>query len=81
MPSAEASYLRPAEAYRMQANAERQQVARPRRHVQRGHPHLARVRLTAAGERIRLGDTWEWDGRRWTRMSDTGPSPRSGGWG
>ena len=34
--------------------------------------------LTAAGERIRLGDTWEWDGRRWTRMSDTGPSPRSG---
>ena len=26
----------------------------------------------------RLGDTWEWDGIRWQRVSDTGPPPRSG---
>ena len=26
----------------------------------------------------RLGDTWEWDGRRWTRAGDSGPTPRNG---
>jgi hypothetical protein len=26
----------------------------------------------------RLGDTWEWDGKRWRRVSTTGPSARSG---
>jgi hypothetical protein len=26
----------------------------------------------------RLGDTWEWDGKRWTQVKVTGPSPRSG---
>jgi hypothetical protein len=25
-----------------------------------------------------LGDTWEWDGRGWTQVSETGPSPRYG---
>jgi hypothetical protein len=28
--------------------------------------------------RTRLGDTWEWDGKRWSRVSRTGPRPRSG---
>jgi hypothetical protein len=28
--------------------------------------------------RNRLGDTWEWDGTRWTRLMVTGPSPRNG---
>jgi hypothetical protein len=32
----------------------------------------------AAGERRRLGDTWEWDGRRWQQVDSTGPSPRNG---
>jgi len=32
----------------------------------------------ADGRVVRLGDTWEWDGERWTRESTTGPSPRSG---
>ncbi|HYC32156.1 MAG TPA: hypothetical protein VEB59_07670 [Gemmatimonadales bacterium] len=27
---------------------------------------------------VRLGDTWEWDGRRWRLASRTGPPPRSG---
>ncbi len=26
----------------------------------------------------RLGDTWEWDGRNWVKVSDAGPSPRNG---
>lgn len=35
--------------------------------------------LTSPGGGVtRLGDTWEWDGRRWTRSSTSGPSPRSG---
>ncbi|HEX6107105.1 MAG TPA: kelch repeat-containing protein [Gemmatimonadales bacterium] len=34
--------------------------------------------VSDSGARSRLGDTWEWDGRRWTRASVTGPSPRSG---
>ena len=25
-----------------------------------------------------LNDTWEWDGKDWTQMADTGPSPRAG---
>ena len=29
-------------------------------------------------ERIRLGDTWEWDGRRWEDKQVTGPKPRNG---
>jgi hypothetical protein len=31
-----------------------------------------------AGQTIRLGDTWEWDGSSWTRVNTTGPSARSG---
>jgi hypothetical protein len=27
---------------------------------------------------VRHGDTWEWDGARWSRPSETGPSPRTG---
>jgi hypothetical protein len=30
------------------------------------------------GETRRLGDTWEWNGTSWVRVSTTGPSPRSG---
>ena len=30
------------------------------------------------GHMVRLGDTWEWDGRRWLQVSLTGPPPRSG---
>lgn len=30
------------------------------------------------GEARRLGDTWEWNGKSWVRVSTTGPSPRSG---
>jgi hypothetical protein len=30
------------------------------------------------GERVRLGDTWEWDGATWTLRAQTGPMPRSG---
>ena len=26
----------------------------------------------------RLGDTWEWDGKRWTEIKVTGPTPRNG---
>jgi len=26
----------------------------------------------------RLGDTWEWDGTRWTEIKSAGPSPRNG---
>ena len=33
--------------------------------------------LTGEG-RNRLGDTWEWDGRKWTQINVTGPSPRNG---
>jgi N-acetylneuraminic acid mutarotase len=25
-----------------------------------------------------LNDTWEWDGKEWTQVEDTGPAPRSG---
>jgi hypothetical protein len=32
----------------------------------------------SAGTLTRLGDTWEWDGRRWAEVSRSGPSPRSG---
>jgi hypothetical protein len=31
-----------------------------------------------AGSNVRLGDTWEWDGARWRRISTNGPPPRSG---
>jgi galactose oxidase-like protein len=34
--------------------------------------------LSSDGRTHRLGDTWEWDGRRWIRASETGPAPRSG---
>jgi hypothetical protein len=30
------------------------------------------------GKNMRLGDTWEYDGRNWTLASEAGPSPRSG---
>ena len=30
------------------------------------------------GATNRLGDTWEWDGRRWELKAETGPSARSG---
>lgn len=30
------------------------------------------------GKRVRLGDTWEWDGRSWTQMDAGGPSARNG---
>lgn len=30
------------------------------------------------GHTLRLGDTWEWDGRRWMQVSVTGPAPRNG---
>lgn len=33
---------------------------------------------TIVGQRLRLGDTWEWDGRRWEQASTAGPSPRNG---
>lgn len=33
---------------------------------------------TVEGERIRLGDTWEWDGHRWEQKSTEGPSARNG---
>jgi hypothetical protein len=32
----------------------------------------------SGGQTIRLGDTWEWDGSSWIRMSTSGPSARSG---
>ena len=32
----------------------------------------------SGGSVTRLGDTWEWDGRRWQLVSRTGPPPRSG---
>ena len=28
-------------------------------------------------QRVRLGDTWEWDGDRWQLVSQAGPSPRN----
>jgi hypothetical protein len=28
--------------------------------------------------RVRLGDTWEWDGKKWTQINVTGPSKRNG---
>jgi len=37
-----------------------------------GGYHLVRGAIT------RLGDTWEWDGTRWMRVSRAGPRPRSG---
>jgi hypothetical protein len=30
------------------------------------------------GTITRLGDTWEWDGQRWTLRAEAGPAPRSG---
>lgn len=30
------------------------------------------------GERVRLGDTWEWDGQQWEKVSAEGPAPRNG---
>ncbi len=33
---------------------------------------------TGGGERVRLGDTWEWDGSRWELRSTEGPTPRNG---
>jgi hypothetical protein len=33
---------------------------------------------TVAGERIRYGDTWEWDGHRWEQVSSVGPTARNG---
>jgi hypothetical protein len=33
--------------------------------------------LTKSG-RTRLGDTWEWDGSRWTQIKVAAPSPRNG---
>ncbi len=34
--------------------------------------------LLPDGGSRRLGDTWEWDGARWARVSDAGPAARSG---
>lgn len=31
-----------------------------------------------AGRRTRFGDTWEWDGKTWEQVSNSGPSPRNG---
>lgn len=31
-----------------------------------------------AGKRTRFGDTWEWDGKTWERVSNSGPSHRNG---
>lgn len=33
---------------------------------------------TEKEERIRLGDTWEWDGHHWKKKSSDGPTPRNG---
>jgi hypothetical protein len=35
-------------------------------------------RTTDDGTTIRLGDTWEWDGRTWLLADSAGPTPRSG---
>jgi hypothetical protein len=32
----------------------------------------------ADGKVLRLGDTWEWDGKIWKQVSTSGPSPRNG---
>jgi hypothetical protein len=29
------------------------------------------------GQRVRLGDTWEWDGKAWSLAATTGPTPRN----
>lgn len=45
----------------------------------RGRTVLFGGRVTApTGDVTRLGDTWEWDGVGWIRMSERGPLPRSG---
>jgi hypothetical protein len=45
----------------------------------RGRTVLFGGRFTSHGGGVtRQGDTWEWDGRRWIRVSAAGPSPRSG---
>jgi hypothetical protein len=44
----------------------------------RGRTVLFGGRYTSPDGVTRLGDTWEWDGRRWIRVSTGGPSPRSG---
>ncbi len=47
--------------------------------ARRGRTVVFGGRVTGQGGKVeRLGDTWEWDGRRWTRASISGPSPRSG---
>jgi hypothetical protein len=33
---------------------------------------------TSNGQRLRLGDTWEWDGRRWEQRHVKGPPARNG---
>lgn len=33
---------------------------------------------TTDGRQTRFGDTWEWDGRGWSQVSQTGPTPRNG---
>ncbi len=35
------------------------------------------VLFGGADEAKVCGDTWEWDGKTWTRVSDTGPGPRT----
>lgn len=44
----------------------------------RGHAILFGGYEWESHERKRLGDTWEWDGTRWTLASRSGPSPRNG---
>lgn len=45
----------------------------------RGRTVLFGGRFTDGDGRVsRLGDTWEWDGERWTRVSTLGPPARSG---
>lgn len=44
----------------------------------RGRTVLFGGRIRSPNGITRLGDTWEWDGRRWVRPSTGGPSPRSG---
>lgn len=43
-----------------------------RRVVMFGGYHLV------GGQMIRLGDTWEWNGKQWLQIETSGPSPRNG---
>lgn len=45
---------------------------------QRGRAVLFGGYRRVNGQVERLGDTWEWDGARWTQVSTTGPRPRNG---